>query len=338
MKFKKIILLLFGVICIIGCVAICVSIFFIEVEEIIKLLNVISTILGVLGVSSLSFYINIKVGDTRILKNINLNKSSSNKIIGSVNDIYINKIENPSELIPILNRICTNLTILGRENIENIIKIVERDFKEELFNKTLSFDKDFILRYIMDGTFISDSDIQEIWAKLLTQSLKDSKSISKKTLSIVKDLRRDDALLFEKIINYCCEDGVLYKCLTKNNFTFLEISKLKDCGILKADSFIENTFTIKKYSETFIHNRNYILIIRNKGESDAIIKLDIDLLTQEGLEIKNALHKTISTSNLVLLGKTIKEINNNVEVAIHEILSFCDNGEIMYKTDIDLLV
>lgn len=336
MKIKNKLLLSIGICCIIFSIILFVAIYYIDVEKIDKLLNGIASIIGVSGAISLSLSLSLNVNVDSNDNNIDLNKSDNNQIYNSRNNLYVMNQQPSNELVNTLDLVAKTLNDLKNDNLNNIIEKVKHEIQNGEVDDNLTIDKDFLLRYIEDGSSISDSDVQEIWAKLLASNLKNSNSISKTTLSVVKDLRKEDALLFEEILDCSCENGMVYKCLTKNNFNFMKISSLKDSGLFKSDSMITNTLTIPANSESSINNSNLIILIKNQNNYEVKVSLETDVLTREGLELKKSLNKNISDSNIIKLGKWIKDNNKNVSITVNRIISINSDGTICYDTN-DLL-
>lgn len=336
MKIKNKLLLSIGICCTIFSIILFVAIYYIDVEKIDKLLNGIASIMGVSGAISLSLSLSLNVNVDSNDNNIDLNKSDNNQIYNSRNNLYVMNQQPSNELVHALDLVAKTLNDLKNDNLNNIIDKVKHEIQNGEVDDNLTIDKDFLLRYIEDGSSISDSDVQEIWAKLLASNLKNSNSISKTTLSVVKDLRKEDALLFEDILDYSCEDGMVYKCLTKKNFNFMQISSLKDSGLFKSDSMITKTLTITANSKSVIKNSNLIILIMNQNNYEVKVSLETDVLTREGLELKKSLNRNISDSNIIKLGKWIKDNNKNVSVTVNRIISFNSDESISYDTN-DLL-
>lgn len=336
MKIKNKFLFAVGIVSVMVSIIFLVVIYFIDTVKIDKLLNGIASILEVLGALSLSLSLslNIKVDSNNF--NIDLDNSNNNQIYNSQRDLYINNQQPTGEFITTLENISESLKEMRTENINSIIEKVKQEIQNEEIDYNLTMDRDFLLRYIEDGSSISDSDVQEIWAKLMTNNLKKHKSVSKATLSIVKDMQKEDAVLFEDITDCCIEEGSIFKCLTNNKFTFMQISTLKDLRLLKADSLTMRTITIQANSEGHINNCNLIIMIKNQNNFEIKIELEVDILTREGLELKNSLGKNISNNNLISLGKYIKEKYDNIIVTVNEIVAFNKDGTIEYKRE-DLL-
>lgn len=99
---------------------------------------------------------------------------------------------------------------------------------------------------------------------------------------------------------------------------------------------ITHTLTIPANSGSSIKISNLVIVISNQNDYEVKVSLETDVLTREELELKKSLNKNISDSNIIKLGKRIKDNNKNVSVTVNRIISFNLDGQIVYSTN-DLL-
>ncbi len=99
---------------------------------------------------------------------------------------------------------------------------------------------------------------------------------------------------------------------------------------------ITHTLTIPANSGSSIKISNLVIVISNQNDYEVKVSLETDVLTREELELKKSLNKNISDSNIIKLGKRIKDNNKNVSVTVNRIISFNSDGQIVYSTN-DLL-
>lgn len=99
---------------------------------------------------------------------------------------------------------------------------------------------------------------------------------------------------------------------------------------------ITHTLTIPANSGSSIKISNLVIVISNQNDYEVKVSLETDVLTREELELKKSLNKNISDSNIIKLGKRIKDNNKNVSVTVNRIILFNSDGQIVYSTN-DLL-
>lgn len=219
-------------------------------------------------------------------------------------------------------------------------KILLKKTVQVLVNEHINrpqLDKDFILKYLTDSSTISNSDIQDIWVKLLLQENKQAGSVSKRTLEIVKNLSSREAKLFQELAGYSLPTGIICKDLIKH-IPFLDVSKLKDIGLLKASDFITKTVTVYPDKPHTLLMGKIILIIKNVGSTSETFTYDCDVLTSSGLELKNALNIITTPTDFLSFCnflKTSNKGNKNLVFSAHTI-NWCAYNNVNYNK-IDLL-
>lgn len=96
---------------------------------------------------------------------------------------------------------------------------------------------------------------------------------------------------------------------------------------------ITHTLTIPANSGSSIKISNLVIVISNQNDYEVKVSLETDVLTREELELKKSLNKNISDSNIIKLGKRIKDNNKNVSVTVNRIISFNSDGQFVYSTN-----
>lgn len=219
-------------------------------------------------------------------------------------------------------------------DIRDVEKIMSKSIdalRKELPGQTLN--KDFVMKYIDEASKINEEDIQDIWVKLLVQENKSSGSISKRTLDIVKNLYPAEAKLFESIAKYSLSNGTIHDCFC-NKFSFIDISKLQDIGLMKSSDTIEQTITIDGNNPVpFCRiEGNTIFIIKNTSNTIEKISYKCHLLTNEGVELKSALGISIDKNDYLDYCRQIKQAKNqkNLMCSAHKI-NYFSSGQVNYE-------
>lgn len=266
----------------------------------------------------------------------NISKSDNNNVYQANRDIVINNNDN-NDLKLVITSFKDSLVSFKNENIEKIVKKVLNENIQEKSEKPI--DKDFLLKYLNDGSTISNEDIQDIWVKLLVQKNKKPNSISKRTLDIVKNLSSEEANVFEKIAKYALKNGAISKELLESNFKFAfdNISLLQDIGLIKSSDLLEQHFKLRIGNNNFPEEGDALLNIQNNDLKEEDIFFGCYMLTAEGLELKNALNILMEHSVFIKFCKEVKNIakkNENINVFAYQIVYV--NGEKIIATK-DLL-
>ena len=197
--------------------------------------------------------------------------------------------------------------------------------------------KDFLIKFISESSTISNDDIREIWVNLLVQESKKQGSVSKRTLDIVKNLSSDEAKLFQEVAKYALSDGTIHKQQIMH-IPFLSLSKLQDIGLLKSNSFITTTFTISRDSPAKIVEDGIIVSLYTTSQTQEKFDFSCEVLTSEGVELKNALGIEMKEKDIIFLGKILKQSNSNKNVSINAYRINYIDGNIINCREEDLLL
>lgn len=219
---------------------------------------------------------------------------------------------------------------------ENIKKIIE-DVLANLPNKKIEINnKDLLMKFINDGSMISDIDIQKIWSKLLQEENNNNGSVSKNTLDIVKNLSKDDALLFNKVASCSSDNGIIFKDVFCQ-FTIDEIMALQDLKLINSMDLVSRDIEINANNYNIQSYGDYGLYIFNKKNINNKFHMESYVLTKAGKELMKALNIKISLENIIKLGNHLKKINTNFEFKVLKKKGINMNNQDVYF-DFDLLI
>lgn len=297
---------------------------------ILKVLELITATSSAITIS-ISFSLNITTNEKNI-ENKGEIVANGNQTIVNGNGNVVNS--NDVGIVDSLNKVSISLEAIKKENqIEIIKKVCEQVEKKNIHN---SVDKDFIIKYLDEASLISDSDIQDIWAKLLISKSINSQNISKRTLDIVKNLSSKEAKIFEKVALLSHYDGVIVKD-SCSNIPFLELTRLQDVGLLKSGDFITQNFSIDANNISKLRLHDTFLLMVNPSNEKAEFSYSCYLLSEEGKQLANALGLCMPVQGQIDFGKFLKSKFNNLQFHLYKIVKVDAIGNITYDTSLDLI-
>jgi hypothetical protein len=89
-----------------------------------------------------------------------------------------------------------------QKNIESVIRLAAANLKnKDVPNKEA--DHDFVARFFADVQDVSSEELQLLWGRILSGKIERPESISIRSLSILKNLDRNTAKLFQKFCSAC---------------------------------------------------------------------------------------------------------------------------------------
>lgn len=176
---------------------------------------------------------------------------------------------------------------------QNIESILEKSFLQISENADpQKIDNDWLLNYFDKAKFISNDQIQDLWARLLAGEANKPGSISKKTLKILSELDTDDAVAFTKLCSfvfYVNNEPQLFILNTDNDFynnyiSFETLNNLDVLGLISMHSFL-GYMVDKLPKEYFVNYGESKIKITGKNESGNNLGNGKCILTKSGQEL-----------------------------------------------------
>lgn len=202
-----------------------------------------------------------------------------------------------------------------QENINNIVsKTIEILEQKKLEKTEVNIEKDWLNNYIECVKNVSDDEMQDIWAKILADETENEGSYSISTLNILKNMSKQDAMLYTKVAKcvFIWSGQFLLlnvdKCKHIYDISLLDIMTLDDLGLIndsgKTINYSSGNQFYTKTGFVFNHKR-----IKNSGS------MPIMTLTRAGRELKRFVQEEKVYSDEEL--KTIFNCSNGFELSLH---------------------
>lgn len=129
-----------------------------------------------------------------------------------------------------------------QENVENIVGNAYEEIKNDPSDAVEEgkVEADWTTRFFRLAEDVSDEDMQRIWAKLLAGEAKRPGSISPRTLDVLKNLTKSEALIFQKACQWmtgvevgtCALINVDDQLASTGSLSFMDIVVLQSAGLL----------------------------------------------------------------------------------------------------------
>lgn len=152
--------------------------------------------------------------------------------------------------------------VRNQENIENIVRQSVLYINEEAKPEELS--DDWLALFFDKSKRFSDSDMQNLWAKILAGEANKAGSFSKRTIEVVSTLDKADAELFIKLCSFCCDMNGLTPFIyfwgesrnrefnrdiyIQNGITVSALEHLDDIGLIKYQD--QTSFKISDFNDS----------------------------------------------------------------------------------------
>jgi len=177
-----------------------------------------------------------------------------------------------------------------QENIEAITAKAIPQLEDK--SQPQKMDDDWIANFFDKSRIVSDSEMQELWAKVLAGEANAPGTYSKRTVNFIGSLDKSDAILFTKLCGFACMMGgvtplifdVEKKIYADADITFAALTHLDNIGLLRFESVagfarqgIPKRFGVYYYG-TFVG-------LEFPKETDNQLEVGKALLSQAGLQL-----------------------------------------------------
>lgn len=154
-------------------------------------------------------------------------------------------------------------------------------------------DDDWVINYFDKARIISDSEMQELWSRILAGEANDPGSYSKRTVNALGDIDKNDAEIFMRLCCFCCTiDKYIVPLVfdikddiyVSNKVNFMSLSHLESIGLIKYGSFggFKETNLPKRFSINYYGEQRNLTM---KKDSDNELNVGEVLLTRVGEEL-----------------------------------------------------
>ena len=213
------------------------------------------------------------------------------------------------------------------KNFLNIAKKADKYSSKKQSDETQPYDFDWFIRFYEAVGNISNSEMQEIWAKILAGEINNPHSFSLKTIDALKNIGKDEAELFASVCKKCFSFGndslslPNYKTyMEQADISYAMIMYLSELGLMYNDATICLELPISTDNRIVLINNGYILTARSENENAKTLTLRQYPLTTVGRELASLISGMPNVDDLISFAKAINP-GNGVKLEIHKIQS-----------------
>ncbi|MDP9523681.1 DUF2806 domain-containing protein [Pseudomonas putida] len=165
--------------------------------------------------------------------------------------------------------------------------------------------RDFILRWRNEAKFISDETAQAIWGRILAEEVNHPGAISPRSLDVIKNLSKHEALVFKKACSFVAFDDLLVDNTKGQPLSPVEFVTLRDCGLIasyskgmyRGTSWQETNLKAPDGSVNAIYyikaSKYFIFIAKDHLTNSQAPSFSYWELTKAGRELYTIIEKTI---------------------------------------------
>lgn len=195
------------------------------------------------------------------------------------------------------------------------------------------YDFDWFIRFFDSVGYISNEEMQQLWAKVLAGEITRQGSFSFRTLELIKNLSHQEAELFQKISGFvltgqtglrfilCMSDDLGVDINELYGIGRKEFIQLEDCGLLSSIRS-DNRISLTTHPSG-IWNNEIILCLRYK-RTDGVLnsyKYSSYTLTPSACQLLSVVDQTPDNDYLIAIGQELaKKYSGNLIVSAHKII------------------
>ncbi len=209
--------------------------------------------------------------------------------------------------------------------VAETVKELESTPAEEISDEPLS--QGFFNRWRKEAELIDDDELRQLWSHLLAEEVKKPKTISVRSLDVVKNLSKEEANIFQKLAKNCINGQcfALYKDSTPIIGTLEEIIILQESGILGAGSKLIMRYRKPHEEESFLLSLagySYVLICK-----DEKIEFRVCPLTKAGKELLKIASVSYTKEEAISIAKAISGQNPQSDLILYEVTGLTINPD-----------
>ena len=221
-----------------------------------------------------------------------------------------------------------------QKNIEDIISEAYNNLEKEKEVSEEPVQEEWINRFFNIVGEISSDDLKTIWSKILSEELKKPGKCSIRTLENLRNISRDEAVIFKKISNYIIKyDDELYylpnedELLQSIDINYGEILKLDEAQLINSSALISAVLNFDENIKEISLIYNDKIIFCNKEEK-CEIRLKAYTLTETGRSIFDIINPTFDKD---FFEKYMNIISKNMDISYSRIVERLADGRIRFQ-------
>ena len=200
-------------------------------------------------------------------------------------------------------------------------------------------DPDWTARFFGVVQDISSTDLQEIWARILSGEVREPGTTSLRTLDILKNMTREDARLFEGIAGFAIDDFIYHESQMGTGddpFNYGDLLHLKDCGLLNTGPFLRMKLNLAMGEDGWEGVcQDYVLRIQSEGENREALDVPCITFTRAGRELLRVTDRQLTDDYLRGFARFLRR--NKCKLFRSRIVARLPDGDIKYYKTFELV-
>lgn len=209
-------------------------------------------------------------------------------------------------------------------------RIVEKAESIKSDDENISDEKptdDWMTRFFNIVEDVTEDTMQNLWAQILAGEVKRPHTFSLRTLDVLRNMTKEDAELYVRVINSYCFDRLI---LTENQYgiSLEDRIALSEMGLLSPD---ELTQTITQTQEVNLMrlNQKYVLKLNKDTTNNIEVNFGCRALTKSGRELLQLVDDKGNYDMFAYVASKFKKAGMT-SVSLHKVLKWGEEGQVSY--------
>lgn len=182
-----------------------------------------------------------------------------------------------------------------QENIESVISRALPDVSTTATPENI--EDDWLFNFFDKSKIVSDKEMQDAWARLLASEANSPGTFSKRTINLLSELDKKDAMLFTRLAQFTVliynghiipfVDKIQDEMYSKNGINFESVQHLDSLGLIKFNSV--SGFKLEQRGEKggqfLIEYNEYKFWVKIADDKNTELSVGHLMYTQQGLEL-----------------------------------------------------
>lgn len=182
-------------------------------------------------------------------------------------------------------------------NLMKIAKFTTEFINDDEKPEEWKDDDEWVERYFQEAQFVTDEELQKLWARLMKEKLYRPSVVNKRVVYIIRDLDCDDLQFLSRTMKYFVEDSIPRELLMGIDNMSSDIIQLAELGlVLPLEVDREQTFNdVKTGDNVKIPLKGYDMKLKKIGDTDNDkFSFSGFSLTQEGMVVYNLIQDRLT--------------------------------------------
>ena len=196
-------------------------------------------------------------------------------------------------------------------NLKKVIEETSKIVQEKKLEISGYTKIDWINIYFESAKNAADTYMQNVWAKVLAKELECPGTFGYKTLDVLKNMSKEDFILFEKMCTVQIE-GVIFRgeAYKKQGIEWLNLIKMSEFGLLSLDNTTRTYEFEPKRKVCLFLNNNHGFFVENNSQEKERLEIEVYVLTYAAKELLSIVSYEYTKQFLEDIVEELKKKNN----------------------------